>query len=484
MFGKPKRPVVIVEIGNDWLKVAENSPSRRGMVVTKIRLLKLAQISGSVSSAIDQIFKDLKLSKQNVITYIPRHLVTVRILEFPSTNPIEIDNMVSLQVSKQTPYSKEGIVSAYTSIGSEREGYTKVMLVIARRSLIIERLDAMSSAGVEVNRVVMSTEGVYNWFNLACAGSVDWSRMRDVMLIDIDSNYSDIIVIRNGRLAFTRNIFIGANHLIEESDKWQDKFIDAVIRSMEVYRNEVKDLVEVGRIILSGAAVNIKKMDVVLHRKTGIAVDVVDPFRNIRVRDRADVLVQEFRCVSVCSLLGAAARYKRIALDLTPDEVKLHRRMEDKRKQVTIIGVLFSAIMMVSSLIVIMYFYNKRSYLAHLKQQIALTAPGADAVELMRKRIVFLRKRQDARGAAINLFVEIYKEIPDEIYLTNITIEAKKSVEIKGRALTMQSVVRFVDTLEASAYFQKVKTLYSKTKKVQGEEYTDFAIICMYQDID
>ncbi len=482
MFCKPKRSVVIVEIGNDWLKVAENSPSRTGRVITKIRLVKLAQISGSVSTAIEEIFKDLKVSKQDVITYIPRHLVTVRILEFPSINPVEIDNMVSLQVGKQTPYSKEGIVSAYTRIGSEREGYTKVMLVIARRSLIMERLDAMAGAGIEVNKVVMSTEGVFNWFNLACKDLVDWSKMQDVMLIDIDSNYSDIIVLRNDRLSFTRNIFIGANHLMDETDKWQDKFIDAVIRSMEVYRNEMKDMTEIGRIILAGTAINIKGLDDLLRKKCGIGVGVVDPYRNIRIKDDGYLSSGDFRFVSICSLLGAAAGYKNIDLDLTPDEVKLRRRMEERRKQVTIIGVLFAAIMMVLSLIVIVYLYNKNSYAAKLKEAVAATEPGTADVELMRKRIALLRQRKDARGSSLELLIEIYKNIPDDIYLTNVTIQERNSVELKGRATTMQSVVRFVDILESSPYFEKVKTLYSKTKKSREGEYTDFAVVCMYEN--
>src|SRR3989338_6411188 len=99
-----KKPIVVVEIGNDWLKILEYNPSFKGGCVTRASLVKLVQIKEPVTEALSKAFKNLKLSRQGVIVCIPRHLVTIRILELPSTDPKEIKNMVSLQVGKQTPY--------------------------------------------------------------------------------------------------------------------------------------------------------------------------------------------------------------------------------------------------------------------------------------------------------------------------------------------------------------------------------------------
>jgi len=190
-----KKPTVAVEIGNDWLKVLESEHSTHGGLVTKVRFTKLAQIKGPVSTEVSRIFRELKLNTQSVITFIPRHLVTVRILEFPSTDPKEIDDMVSLQVAKQTPYSKEEIVSTHRIIDTEREGYTKVMLVIAQRNIITKRVEALEQAGIKVEKVGLSTESVYNWFRLTHRRQMDVD-LKPIALIDIDSNYSDFMVIR------------------------------------------------------------------------------------------------------------------------------------------------------------------------------------------------------------------------------------------------------------------------------------------------
>ena len=144
IFKKPKKVSTVVEIGNDWLKILEYSSSYRGGCVTRASFVKLVQIKEPVTEALSKAFKSLKLSKEGVIACIPRHLVTVRILEFPSVDSKEINNMVTLQVGKQTPYSREEIIFAYRPIHSQRGGYTKIMLVIARRNIVNARVSGIT----------------------------------------------------------------------------------------------------------------------------------------------------------------------------------------------------------------------------------------------------------------------------------------------------------------------------------------------------
>ena len=212
-----KNPVVVVEIGNDWLKILEYNPAQRGGLVMRASLVKLVQIKEPVTIALAKAFKNLKLSKQDVIVCIPRHLVTIRILEFPSTDPKEINDMVTLQVGKQTPYSREEIIFSYRPIYVEREGYTKVMLVIARKNIVNARVESLQKAGIEVGKVAVSSEGAYHWFNVSYSSEVTVSS-DGIILLEIDSNYSDFIVIHKGQFSYTRNILIGANHLLDEAD--------------------------------------------------------------------------------------------------------------------------------------------------------------------------------------------------------------------------------------------------------------------------
>lgn len=475
-----KKSLVVVEIGNDWLKIVEYNPVYRGGYVTRASLVKLVQIKEPVTEALSKVFRNLKLSKQDVLVCIPRHLVTIRILEFPSIDPKEINDMVTLQVGKQTPYSRDEIIFSYRPIHVEREGYTKVMLIIARRNIVNARVEALQKAGIDVGKVAVSSEGVYSWFHTAYGGEIRKSH-EGIILLDIDSNYSDFIVIYKEQFYYTRNILIGANHLLDDADKWKDKFIEEVRHSMELFRNEERE-VKLGKAFLSGAAQHIEHLDRDLSAQIQIPVEIAEPFHNIKIHNDIHVFQKEESVyVSPSPLLGMSIKSKELQLDLTSGELRIQKKMEVKRKQITLIGVLIGAIVMVGSLILLIAMYTKNAYLSQIKKQIAQIAKEADYVERMRKHIDLVEDRLDAEQRSLNVFYDIHKLTPKEINFTNINIEEKKRAVLQGRAVAMSNVFSFVTTLEESPIFENVTTTYTTTKKERGEEYTKFEIICMYQ---
>ena len=476
-----KKPVTVIEIGNDWLKVAENSPSSPGRMISKVSFTKLASITDTVSAEIARVFKELGLNKQEVVTYIPRHLITARVLEFPSTDPKEINDMVSLQVSKQTPYSREEIFSSHKILASEREGYTKVMLVIARRNLVTERVETIQKAGIEVTRVGISTEGVCNWFNIAYPDEIRTEPLQAIAVLDVDSNYSDFIVLRKTGAVFSRSILIGANQLMDEFEKWQEKFIEEVKHSIELYQSEQHG-VKVMKIALSGAGKNIKDLLEMLKAKTGLPAEVAIPVKNMRIKDGINVLQNpNFNFVSVSALFGIAVKHKELELDLTPSGLRIRQLMDEKRRQLVVSGILFSAIIMLLSLILLANLYSKNAYLAQLDRKISRIQQDANDIEDMRRKLSIVEKRLDARGSSIDMLNEIYRLTPKEIYLTSIAVEEKNKITLKGRASALSDVYKYAKTLEDSPHFEKVNTNYANTKRENNVEYADFEIAGNYK---
>lgn len=476
-----ERSIVIVEIGNDWLKVIEYEPSTLAGCITKLNFTKLALIKESITSAISKIFSNFKFNKKYVIISIPRHLTTVRILELPSTSPKEISDMVNLQIGKQTPYAKEEIASAYKMLGSDKEDYTKIVLAIARRSIINERVEALRKAGVEAQKVAVSTEGAYNWFITAYMPKLKLEDSEAVALIDVDSNYSDFIIINRRRLVFTRSLLIGANHLLGEPEKWNDKFMDELKYSIELYQGKEKEI-KITKIFLSGAGPNIKGLEQLLTTHLAMPVEIADLLKSVVLRKGADIMQDEsFKSISISSLVGMASAHKELALDLTLSEMRIQKLMEEKRKQLTITGILVASIAMLASLLFLINTYNKNVYLEQLNQKISKIKEESTEVEKMRLRINLVERRLDAKGTSINMLNEIYKLTPKEIHMNSISIEEKNQAVLKGRASAMSEVFKFITTLEGSPYFKGVKTTYTTTKKEKDAEYSEFEIICAYE---
>lgn len=467
------KPIVIIEIGNDWLKILECNPLSQTNFITKASFMKLSQIKESVSDAISKIFRDLKLNKNTVLACIPRHLVTVRILELPSTDPKEIADMIELQIGKQTPYAKEEIVFSHRIIDAEREGYTKVMLVIAMRSLIKERVVALEKVGIDARRACLSSEGVYSWF-----GGVELPRLQDdsgaIIIVDIDSNYSDFIVVYKGRFSFTKNILIGANNLIDEGERYQEKFVDELRRSIDLYYEEAKGL-RAAKLFLLGASKNIPDLANILSARLDIPCQILDTAKFIRIEE-------DCKFISATPLVGLAMKYNALQFDLMPNEMRIKKRVEEKKKYLTMAGILFIAIFTMLTFLLFIHIYNKNTYKAQLEDKLAKIKDGAQGIDRMRRLITLGQERLDANGDCLAMLSGLYEVMPKEIYLTSVDIERKKQLTIKGRAPVMSDVFKFVGVLESSHYFKNVKNTYATTKKEDNYEYTDFEIICIYEE--
>ena len=253
---------------------------------------------------------------------------------------------------------------------------------------------------------------------------------------------------------------------------------------MELYRNEERT-VKLGKIFLSGAAKHIDDLDHALTAQLNLPVTVTNPFNNVKIRSDIHVF-RDDDCifVSPSPLLGMAIKNHDLQLDLTSSELRIQRGMEQRRKQITLMGILAASIVVVASFLLLVNIYIKSTYLTQIKKEIKKIEKVAGHVERMRKYIILVEDRLDAEKGSINILHEVHKLAPKEIYFTNINIEEKKRTVLQGRAKAMSNVFSFVTTLENSPYFENVKTTYTTTKKDQGEEYTKFEIICMYEKED
>jgi len=354
------------------------------------------------------------------------------------------------------------------------------MLVIARRNIVNARVETLQKAGIEVANVAVSSEGVYNWFSIAYASQLTASD-DGIILLDIDSNYSDFIVIHKGQFTYTRNILIGTNHLMDKEEKWKDKFVEEIGHSIELFQNEERD-VKTGIVYLSGAARNVVDFDLYLAAQLNITAEFTNPFNNIKMHSDIRIFTEE-ECVFVSPspLLGMAIKGKDLQLDLTSSELRIKKEMELKRKQITLTGILMAAMVIVGSLVLLIAMYTKNSFLVVIKKNIKQIEKEAGYVERMRKHIDLVEDRLDAEQRSINVLYEVHALTPKEIHFTNINIVEKKRTVLQGRAIAMSNVFSFVTTLENSPYFENVTTTYTTTKKDRGKEYTKFEIICMYE---
>ena len=473
--------IVGVEIGSDWLKIIQPENGRNGKVSYQVEFLKLAQIKDGIAEAIQESFRLRKFHRQNVVACIPRHLVTMRMLDLPASDPGEISDMIDLQVGKQTPYAREEIVFAHKVIEKGSSGYARVMLGIVTRSIVCERMDVLAKAGLSVKGIMISSEGVYRWFRGAYPAEAQAKTSRALILLDVDSNYSDFIVIRHGKMVFTRNILVGANHLIQEAGGWREKFSDELRRSLERYQGEEKN-VEIAKVFLSGAGPKIEGLEGTVGAALDLSIQSVDSLPELRSGNAAMGPASENASfASMIPLMGIVRDEKEPCMDFIPHENRTQSAMELKTKQLTVMGILLVAIVTALSFLCLAHISAKRAYLAKIKKTISQIAVEAESIDKMRAVIDMVELRQDARGSTLECLREISQVTPKEISLTDIDIDEKKTVVLRGYGFAMSDVFKYVKLLEESAMFEDVTTPYTRVKSDGDAKLSEFEIHCAYQ---
>lgn len=191
------------------------------------------------------------MSKQNFLI-IPRHLVTLRFIELPSTEPSEIIQMADFQALKQLPYTKEEIISSYRNLGSYKKGFSSLMLVIVKRQ-IVEQI--MTEALAKPDIIVFETELFY--LNLLRLGIPRQDKL--VMAIEIHKDYSEIIALDNKRPIFSRGFK-------------NEEFFEELERSMVAYEREknIRDIDEVAIVHQSDLSIENIKQNIVGYFKIPI----------------------------------------------------------------------------------------------------------------------------------------------------------------------------------------------------------------------
>jgi len=106
----------------------------------------------------------------------------------------------------------------------------------------------------------------------------------------------------------------------------------------------------------------------------------------------------------------------------------------------------------------------------------------AEELEESFKKNQTIRNILSARGFSLEVLTEIYDALPLDINISYLKFDNKGSFSVEGTAETMDSVFSFVDSLGESAYFKKVETRYTRSRKKGEKDVSDFALICTLDD--
>jgi len=375
------------------------------------------------------------LGKKRDILFMPRHLVTLRFIELPSTDEAEIKDMVEFQALKEVPYSREELVISYRNIGSYRKGFSYIMLVIVKKQLIEEMMAKGENRPEDIR---LETELFY--LSLLKKGIVKHERAS--LAINIKKEYSELIVIDRARPVFSRG-FRNAGDFLNEID-----------RSILAYKRD-KNNREIDDItIIYASDVDIK--DIKLHIKE---------YFNIPVNfyeDKEDLTNLDFP----------------LEIGLLPKEYIDKKMYKENKKEILSMYFLIGLVILSLSSIFIFKLYEKNKIINILSNGISRVQPRIDMIDSLLKKTEILKSRRENGELILNILKESYGLIPADIVLSGMDYDGKVFISYKGTTRDTANVFNFIKALERIKYFKKVEVKYATKKEIKGQTITDFSIAC------
>jgi Tfp pilus assembly protein PilN len=376
-----------------------------------------------------------KLDKSKDILIIPRHQVTLRFIEVPSLDQSELKSMVEFQALKESPYSKEEIVTGFRNIGSYKKGFSYIMLAIVKKQLIE---DMIAQRGSKPENIRLETESLYLYLVKRTIVKQD----KTVMVINIQKDYSEVMIIDKTRPVFSRSI-INNNAWLEE-----------INRSIVSYRRDRNSREIEEAVIMHGSGLSIENI------KSGIETSFTCPVNFYEYKEDLNTMSLPLQ------------------IDLLPVEY-IDKRLSRERIQQALVTyfLLFTALVMLASFFAFKI-RGKNNTILILSREIDKMQKDVDQLQIFLKKTEALKSQQEEGERVINALKECYELAPQEVSIAGLDYDASGVLYCKGVSRDMSGVFNFIKILEKSRYFKKAEVKYATKKQSGNQVTTDFSIAC------
>jgi len=317
-----------LDIGSSSIKVISLKKTKKGYELVNFGIAPLPpqtivdrslMNSGAVVDAIRRLIQSQMIKTKECAISISGHSVIIKKISLPQMTKAELDNSIQWEAEQYIPFDINDVnvdVQILNPTGSE-QGQMDVLLVAGKKDMIMDYASVVSEAGLNPHIIDVDAFAVQNAFE------VNYSLPAEdtIALVNIGASVTNIVVIADRLVTFTRDITQGGNMFSEEIQKqlnlsWEEaedlklggepgvdadsvipQEVERVIQEVaENLSSEIRRSLEffsatnqennISKLYMCGGTAKISSLHKILESRTGIPVEVFDPFRNIRINDK------------------------------------------------------------------------------------------------------------------------------------------------------------------------------------------------------
>lgn len=342
-----------IDIGNSSIKFVQMKKGANGPQLTGLAIEPIpdgAFVDGAINdpsliaNTIKQVRKANGLNIDNCATAIAAQNSILRFVPFPVMPDEELEIAVRNEAEHYVPYSLEEVnIDYYKLAQMEEEGMGRfhVLLVVAQKEIVNTMEGVFKEAGIPLSTIDIDAIAVLNALESSIAvdqGMMDDGMDGDMMdssegevlaVISIGARTTNVNILKNGILRFSRPIPIAGNNItsviqnvfkesfeeaertkIEEGvlgldgDEGDQEFDEVVRTTIEELAGEIRRSFDyfkaqtreplIHRVILTGGTSKLRNLDVFLTNEFGIDVELADPLHGIEVAIPDQTVLEDY----------------------------------------------------------------------------------------------------------------------------------------------------------------------------------------------
>ena len=271
--------------------------------------------STAVVDGIQELFASQKIRQKEVSTSVSGHSVIIKKINLPQMTAEELEESIQWEAEQYIPFDINDVNIDVQILNTEstQAGQMDVLLVAAKKDMVNDYTEVIASAGLTPVVVDIDAFAVQNQFEI----NYEVPRSETVVLVNIGASVTNINVLANGISTFTRDISIGGTQFTDaiqkalnvsydeaealkvggagpDSDSVVPQEVERVLQTeSESIANEIQRSLDfyaatsadahIARIFVSGGSAKIPALVRTIEGRTGVPVEVLNPFRNIEI---------------------------------------------------------------------------------------------------------------------------------------------------------------------------------------------------------
>ncbi|PKN25982.1 MAG: pilus assembly protein PilM [Deltaproteobacteria bacterium HGW-Deltaproteobacteria-21] len=328
-----KNQLIGLDIGSHAIKLVEIEDSKKGKILKNFGMIGLpreAIVEGSireieiVSSAIKNLFKNLKIKNKNVATSVSGYSVIVKKISIAKREDSELESTIQEEAEQYIPFDIHDVNLDYEILSAEEDqsaeseektqsGLMDVMLVAAKKDIVEDYVSLLQITGLNPAVLDVDAFALQNAFELSSEKTDEC-----YALVNVGAEELGINVIKNGVSIFTRDSAFGGFQInegimssfeveydeaekiklggvkLEEKDR--GKLEEVLTSVISGWVNEIKRALDflittypdqnIEKVLLSGGSCRIPGFQKYLEMQIDLPVEELNPFSGLQINEK------------------------------------------------------------------------------------------------------------------------------------------------------------------------------------------------------